>query len=85
MRAAVGAVDAGTVTFGLVYATDAAAASGVEVVYVVPESLHDPIIYPAAVIEGAGGLEDAGAFLEFLATGEGGAVFQRHGFTTVSR
>ncbi len=84
VRAAVGAVATGNAAFGLVYATDAAAASGVEVVLGVPETLHDPIIYPAAIVDGAGGVDGARAFLEYLVGAKGGAVFERHGFVMLS-
>lgn len=85
VRAAVGAVDTGSVRFGLVYATDAARVAGVEVALVVPEALHDPIIYPAAVVNGAGGAGSARLFLDFLTSDEGSAVFRRHGFVPVGK
>jgi molybdate transport system substrate-binding protein len=85
VRAAVGAVDTGSAAFGLVYGTDAAVASGVEVLYVIPEGLHDPIIYPAAIIDREGGSEVARRFIGFLAGDAGGVVFERHGFVPVSR
>jgi molybdate transport system substrate-binding protein len=81
VRAAVGAVDTGSAAFGLVYATDAANASGVAVVFEVPEDLHDPIIYPVAVVEG-GRETNAAKFLEFLVSDGAKAVFMRHGFVS---
>jgi len=84
VRAAVGAVDTGAAAFGLVYATDAANASGVAVVLEVPEELHDPIIYPAAVVKGGNGT-DATEFLEFLVSDAAKAVFMRHGFVSASK
>ena len=84
VRAAVGAVDTGSVAFGLVYATDAANASGVVVVFEVPETLHDPIVYPAAVVNEADGAVAAQMFLEFLLSDDGRAVFERHGFAPVT-
>ena len=83
VRAAVGAVATGSARFGIVYATDAAA-TGVDVVLLIPESLHDPIVYPAAVIDGASGSEAAMRFLDFLASDEGRAVFERHGFEPIA-
>ncbi|MCH8816553.1 MAG: molybdate ABC transporter substrate-binding protein [Chloroflexi bacterium] len=84
VRAAVGAVDTGSVAFGLVYATDAANASGVVVVFEVPETLHDPIVYPAAVVNEADGAVAAQMFLEFLLSDDGRAVLERHGFAPVT-
>ena len=83
VRAAVGAVDTGSAAFGLVYATDAANAGGVAVVLEVPEELHDPIIYPAAIVVG-GSESDAAEFLDFLVTDAAKAVFMRHGFVSAS-
>ncbi|MDP6824016.1 MAG: molybdate ABC transporter substrate-binding protein, partial [Dehalococcoidia bacterium] len=85
VRAAVGAVATGNAAFGLVYATDAAAVSGVEVVLVVPEHLHDAIVYPAAIIYGSNAGDHAMDFLEFLASEDAGAVFERHGFVAAAR
>ena len=84
VRAAVGAVDTGNAAFGLVYATDAANSSGVTVVFEVPEELHDPIIYPAAVVKGGSGTDLAVEFLEFLVSDGAIAVFMRHGFVSAS-
>jgi len=83
VRAAVGAVDTGSAAFGLVYATDAANAAGVVVVFEVPEELHDPIIYPAAVVEHGSGTV-ASEFIEFLVSDRAKAVFMRHGFMSAS-
>jgi molybdate transport system substrate-binding protein len=66
-----------------VYATDAANAGGVAVVLEVPEELHDPIIYPAAIVVGGNG-SDAAEFLEFLVSDDAKAVFMRHGFVSAS-
>ena len=83
VRAAVGAVDTGSAAFGLVYATDVANAGGVVMVFEVPEELHDPIIYPAAVVKHRHGI-DASEFLEFLVSDGAKAVFMRHGFVSAS-
>jgi molybdate transport system substrate-binding protein len=83
VRAAVGAVDTGSAAFGLVYATDVANAAGVVMVFEVPEELHDPIIYPAAIVKHRNGT-DASEFLEFLVSDGAKAVFMRHGFVSAS-
>ena len=83
VRAAVAVVDTVNAAFGLVYASDAANAGGVVVVFEVPEELHDPIIYPAAVVVGGSG-SDAAEFLEFLVSDAAKAVFTRHGFVSAS-
>jgi molybdate transport system substrate-binding protein len=80
VRAAVGAVDTGSVVFGLAYATDVVAVSGVDVVLEIPETFHDPIVYPVAVVDGAGNSDQAQAFLSYLSSERGHALFMRHGF-----
>jgi len=80
VRAAVGAVDTGGASFGLVYATDASANSGVEVLLVVSEDLHDRIVYPAAVVEGSGRGDAAAEFLDFLGEDRSLVIFETYGF-----
>lgn len=66
---------------GLVYATDARISSKVRVIAVAPESSHDPILYPVAVIKSSRNVEAARAFLEFLSSPAARATFIRYGFT----
>jgi molybdate transport system substrate-binding protein len=71
----------GEVDAGLLYATDAAARPGeVRVAAAVPAAMHDPILYPAAVVAGAPDPVAAGAFVGFLASADGRAVLARFGF-----
>jgi molybdate transport system substrate-binding protein len=79
VRAALALVERGEAELGIVYATDARASGGVEVIATVPESSHPPIRYPVAVLT-ASKHPDAAAFAEFLASAEASAIFQRHGF-----
>ncbi|WP_068301370.1 molybdate ABC transporter substrate-binding protein [Pararhodobacter sp. CCB-MM2] len=81
VRAALALVATGEAPFGVVYATDAAADTGVSVVYTFPEGSHPPITYPAAVTSEASQPEAAGAFLDWLQSDEARAIFTRHGFT----
>lgn len=75
-RAALALVERGACGAGIVYASDAANSRAVELVARIPESWHPPIVYPAALVAGAGGLA-----AEFLAALESGAdVYRRHGF-----
>jgi molybdate transport system substrate-binding protein len=66
---------------GIVYGTDARAEPRVRTAYTFPVSSHPPIVYPAAVIEGARGAAAAAAFLGWCAGPEAGAVFAAAGFT----
>ena len=74
-------VDSGNADAGLVYATDAKASSNVRVVATAPESTHDAIVYPAAVIKGSRNAEVARGFVDYLASPAAQAVFARYGFT----
>lgn len=85
VRAAVGAVGSGGVAFGVVYATDAAVNAGVEVLLIVSEQHHDPIVYPAALVDGSDNENAAAKFLQFLGTRESSEIFERHGFQVADR
>ena len=51
----------------------------------VPDSLHEPIVYPAAVVKTSGNQEAAQTFVEFLASSEAKAIFTKHGYTLASQ
>jgi molybdate transport system substrate-binding protein len=74
-------VAAGAVDCGVVYGTDAATSSEVEVVAGAPEGSHAPIVYPAAVLNRAADKDAARAFAEFLKGDEASGVFKRVGFS----
>ena len=74
-------VESGNADAGLVYATDAMTSSKVCVIASAPESTHEPIICPAAVVKGSHGEADALKFLDYLASPAVQSVFQKHGFT----
>jgi molybdate transport system substrate-binding protein len=78
VRAALALVARGEAPLGVVYETDARAESAVAVLDRFDPKLHPPIVYPAAVLRGAG--PQAAAYLAFLASPEGTAIFRRHGF-----
>lgn len=76
-------VEMGEVEYGIVYATDAAISEDVNVVCEAPEGTSDPIIYPAAVLEGSEHKEEASAFIEYLKGEECMALFEKYGFASV--
>ena len=82
VRAALALVESGEAPLGIVYATDAAASDAVRVVARFPAGSHPPIRYPVAVLAASDDPE-AEAFARFLASGEGQAIFARHGFGSV--
>ncbi|CAA6694993.1 MULTISPECIES: molybdate ABC transporter substrate-binding protein [unclassified Lentimonas] len=80
---AVNFVATGEVAVGVVYATDAQLSKRVQVLYPVPEALQPDIIYPVALVRGAG--ESAQMFYEYLQSAAAGAVFEGSGFLIEGR
>jgi molybdate transport system substrate-binding protein len=81
VRAALFFVARGEAPLGIVYATDAAAQSGVRIAGVFPEDTHPPIVYPIAL---TGSKNPAAAkFLAFLESPAATPLFQKRGFTVL--
>lgn len=80
VRAAMALVERGAAPLGIVYATDARASRGVRIVGIFPASSHPPIHYPLALLK-ASRNRDAAGFRAFLLSGQGRAIFARHGFS----
>jgi len=83
VRAALRYVELGEAELGIVYATDARASDKVEIVELIDESLHDPVVYPAALAKGAS--PTAERWFEHLCGDTARAVFQGHGFDVAGR
>lgn len=79
VRAALAFVERGEVPLAVVYATDAAVSKKVKVVGIFPDTMHDPIVYPFALIAGKESAA-ARAYLDNLRTNEAKGVFARYGF-----
>jgi molybdate transport system substrate-binding protein len=79
VRSALLLVERGEAAAGIVYATDAAASKAVAIAGMFPDSSHDPITYPFAVVKG-GDTPEARAFLAFLSSSVARAVWIRNGF-----
>jgi molybdate transport system substrate-binding protein len=79
VRGALRLVERDDAPAGIVYSTDAAVSPGVAVAGTFPESSHDRIIYPFAIIR-AGDTPDARALLDYLASADGREIFSRRGF-----
>lgn len=73
-------VETGNAAAGIVYRTDALISPKVRVVATAPAASHDPIVYPAAVIQASKNASAAAAFLDFLAGPAARAVLQKFGF-----
>ena len=78
VRAALSYVARGEAPLGVVYESDAAAERRVRVVGLFPAATHQRIVYPAAVLRGAG--PGAAAFYRFLSGAEARAIFARRRF-----
>jgi molybdate transport system substrate-binding protein len=80
VRAALALVARGEAALGAVYATDAGIAPDVRILATLPAAAHTPITYPFAITRD-GDSAQARAFLAFLTSAEGLAIFRRFGFT----
>ena len=80
VRAALALVARGETPLGIVYATDARLTQDVQTLALLPANAHTPITYPFAITRD-GDTPEARAFLAFLTSDEGLAIFQRFGFT----
>jgi molybdate transport system substrate-binding protein len=79
VRAAMAFVERGECPVGVVYATDAAVSTKVEVIAKFPDETHKPIVYPFATVKG--GRTEARAFLDYMRQApEAAEIFRRHGF-----
>jgi molybdate transport system substrate-binding protein len=74
-------VETGNADAGIVYGTDAAASERVRIVAIAPESSHEPIVYPVAVVQASRNQDAARKFIEYLSSSAAKAIFIQHGFT----
>ena len=79
VRAALALVARGEAPLGIVYATDVMRFEEVRIVAEIPSSLHEPIVYPVALVAGRAS-PLATRFFEFLKGPEGRAAFAHAGF-----
>ncbi|MDD3168335.1 MAG: molybdate ABC transporter substrate-binding protein [Eubacteriales bacterium] len=78
-------VDTGNVDCGLVYKRDTLVMKTGIVVMDMPGDSHDPIVYPAALIRDSAQREAAAGFYEFLQEDYAKGVFEKYGFTVLSK
>jgi len=76
-------VERGEVDAGIVYRTDAMLSDKIRMVGTFPEDSHPSIVYPAACMKSAG--PQARAFLDFILSDTGQAVWKKYGFTPAMR
>ena len=82
VRSALAFVERGECAVGVVYETDAKVSDKVEILGVFPADTHSPVLYPAALVQGA--KPAAQGFLNFLLTPAAAAVFRQYGFTVLN-
>jgi len=75
-------VETGNAELGIVYRTDAIQSDKVKIIHDIDSSLHDPIIYPAAIIKDSQNKEAATKYLDFLKSEKGKEILQSYGFIT---
>ncbi|MDN3563337.1 molybdate ABC transporter substrate-binding protein [Paeniroseomonas aquatica] len=81
VRSALLLVERGEAPLGIVYATDARASRGVQVLGTFPAESHPPVTYPFAVTRRAEASPQARAALAFLAGPAAAAAWQGFGFS----
>jgi molybdate transport system substrate-binding protein len=83
-RAALAAVESGSVPAGIVYRTDSARSKKVRVVFVIPPEQGARIVYPCALLAGREQAVAARGVFQFLESAAAHAVYKRHGFSVLS-
>lgn len=73
-------VESGNADYGFVYKSDALTSKTSDILVTIDEHLHEPIIYPAALLTNAPNEEAANEFLLFLMSEDAKRVFETHGF-----
>jgi molybdate transport system substrate-binding protein len=76
----VATVGRGEAPLGLVYKSDALDVVGMAIGAEIPAEAHPPIAYPAARLDGGADPAGGARLMEFRASAEARAIFERHGF-----
>ena len=74
-------VETGNADIGFVYESDALSSDKIKILAAAETGMHDPIIYPGAVIADSPHVKEAKAFMEFMATDTAQHILAKHGFT----
>ena len=83
VRAAMAFVEAGNANVGIVYATDAVLARGLDTVDIFPHDSYGPIVYPVVTVASDKRNEAADDFVTFLTGAAAGEIFRSHGFEPI--
>ncbi|PSB16223.1 molybdate ABC transporter substrate-binding protein [filamentous cyanobacterium CCP1] len=82
VRGVLAAVESGNVDAGIVYETDAKRSDRVKIAAIAEENLHQPIVYPIAVLQSSSNIEAAKTYTQFLLDTQARDTFQKFGFGT---
>ncbi|MEI3612094.1 molybdate ABC transporter substrate-binding protein [Pseudogracilibacillus sp. SO30301A] len=74
-------VETGNADIGFVYESDAKISDAVKVIAESDPDMHDPIIYPGAIIADSKNEVVAEQFIQFLLSEEGQEILEKYGFT----
>ena len=78
-------VEGGNVDAGIVYSTDALTSTRVKVVATAPADINARVVYPVAMIKSSKNQEAARKYVDFLFGPQAKVVFEKFGFTALSR
>jgi molybdate transport system substrate-binding protein len=78
-RAVLAMAEEGQADAAVVYESDALASGRVLLAFLLPESSHDPVAYPGALLRDGKQSKNTLRFLEFLSSSRGRAIFLAHG------
>ncbi|WP_438311109.1 molybdate ABC transporter substrate-binding protein [Sporosarcina sp. FA9] len=73
-------VETGNVDIGFVYESDALSSEDIKILATVEDGLHDPIIYPAAVLANTKHEKESSEFVTYMASEEAQKVLAKYGF-----
>lgn len=82
-RSILTAVATGSVDAGIVYLTDAKTNPSISIVTIADPTLHDPIVYPIAILKSSKSPQAARDYLQFLQSQPAIAIFKKYGFGIV--
>lgn len=80
VKATLAYVEQGAVEAGFVYKSDAEQAKTSSIRVEIDPSLHDPIVYPMAIVSASKNKEQAKKFEAFLKTDQAKGIFEKYGF-----
>ncbi len=78
-------VESGDVDAGIVYSTDAVVSSKVKVAASAPAEINAKIVYPVAIIKASQNTGAAQDYIDYLFSTEAKDIFEKFGFTTISK